>query len=80
MIKEFRVYVVSADYTDTSAYDIQNWKLYEEMHNTLLQEAKDFIAVAEENGAVYSLSGFQDVMNFEEINLNNSWIYITNNY
>lgn len=78
--KETRVYVVSVDDITTTAYDIQNWKDFERHHNQLLNETKEFIKVAEELGNVYTLEGFQNALNLEELFLDNSWVYITNNY
>ena len=46
-----------------------------------LEHKGDFdkiMSKAEELGTVYSLQGFQDAVNDEELNLNNSFIYISN--
>ena len=79
-MKEFRVYVLSADAFDISAYDIENWVLYAEQHNKLTEEAKEFVRIAEEQGSVYSLYGFQMAFNLEETVGMNDWIFITNAY
>lgn len=36
------------------------------------------MAKAEELGTVYSLCGFQEALNNEELNLNNAFVYISN--
>jgi hypothetical protein len=45
------------------------------------QELKEtFIELAERTGMVYSLIGFQNAINNEELNFTESYIFITNNY
>jgi hypothetical protein len=76
--KELRVFVLSADNINTSAYEIEEWSYWSE--ETLPSEALHFIKLAEENGSVYSLIGFQNAINFEEVSSENTWIFITNKY
>jgi len=64
MKKEIRVYVINAGDCD----DFNDW---ERQGNY-----KAIMDKAEELGTVYSLQGFQDAINTEELLLNNSWIYI----
>lgn len=79
-MKEFRVYLIEADDIDTTSYDIENWSLYAERHNKLTEEAEQFITECENIGEVYSLEGFQNACNLEDINISNSYIFITNCY
>ena len=79
-MKEFRVYLIEADDTDVTSYDIENWSLYVEHHNKLTEEAKQFITECENIGQVYSLEGFQNACNLEDVNISNSYIFITNCY
>lgn len=73
-LKEYRVYVGFAE--NVSAYTVHVW----EMADILPQEALDFIKQAEDLGSVYTLNGFQNALNFDEININNNLIFITNKY
>lgn len=81
-MQEYRVYVLETDTPGVyiSGYDLENWKNYEDEKSELLEEAKEFISLCEQNGGVYSLTGFMDALNFEEVNVDNLWVYITNNY
>lgn len=79
-MKEFRVYVIEADETDATSYDIENWSLYAEYHNKLTADAEDFISECENKGQVYSLQGFQNACNLEYVNVSNRYIFITNCY
>lgn len=80
-MKEFRVYILSAnDEFDTNGYKIENWKAFEQKINRLDTKAEEYISACEKRGEVYSLIGFENVINHSEIDLSNSWIYITNNY
>lgn len=79
-MKEFRVYVIEADETDATSYDIENWGLYAEQHNKLTVEAEQFITECENKEQVYSLQGFQNACNLEDVNISNSYIFITNCY
>lgn len=79
-MKEFRVYLIEADDTDATSYDIENWNLYAERHKQLTEEAENFIIDCENIGQVYSLEGFQNACNLEDVNISNSYIFITNCY
>ena len=79
-MKEFRVYVIEADDTDATSYDIEDWSLYAEGHNKLTEEAKHFISECENIGEVYSLLDFQNACNLEDVNISNSYVFITNCY
>jgi len=78
--KEYRVYVLDADCSKFTSYDIDNWLSYQEIHGKLTDDAKTFISECERVGNVYTLTGFNNASNLEEINLNNSYIFITNCY
>jgi len=81
MNKETRVYYLDIDNElNFSAENLQDWKIYEERHMNLLEEAKHFISLCEDLGQVYSLLEFQNVLNYEEFNSTNYYIYITDNY
>lgn len=54
MKKEIRVYVIESETTGE--------KHYTELNN------EEFIDIAEEEGRVYTLKGFQEAFNLEEIN------------
>lgn len=75
--KEILVFVVPIYEVITSGYNISNWKSNETI---LSEEVKEFITKARKNGLVYSLREFQNALNFEELSLNDSWVYITDNY
>lgn len=77
MNKEIRVYVLSADDIDTNGYEIESWN---EQGRLLPTNALEFIERAELEGNVFSLEGFQNAINLEELSLYNSWIFITNKY
>lgn len=75
-IKEMKVFLLSADNVDTNAYEIEEW-----INSEILPDsAIAFIEQAEEEGFVYSLIGFQNAINLEEISSENTWIFITNKY
>lgn len=79
MSKEIRVYVLSADVDlpfNVSAYDIRDWSEW----TSLPENAAKFIDECERQGSVYSLIGFQNACNIEEVTLNNTWIFITDKY
>lgn len=81
--KEYRVYILDVDIEadfDINAYEVENWVLYQERHEKLTTEAEKFISLCEEQGEVYSLNGFQNALNIEDININNNFIFITNCY
>lgn len=79
-MKEFRVYVIEADEYDTNAYDIENWTNISDTDSELPTDAIEYITECEEIGSVYSLRGFQNACNLEDIHINNSFIFITNLY
>jgi hypothetical protein len=79
MEKELRVFVCSSqdeECTDLNYQDIDNWTAEE----NLPFEAVDFINNAEANGRVYSLGGFMNAFNLEEICSYNDYIFITDKY
>lgn len=81
--KEYRVYVLDASTEfdfGMSGYEIENWVLYQEQHNRLLENAEKFISKCEEEGEVYSLHSFQNALNLEDININYVYVFITNCY
>lgn len=82
-IKEFRVYIVSVDYEFNffvNANIINEWKNEEKLKGKLCKDAKTFIEVAENNGMVYSLDGFNNGLNLELQSNENLWFYITDKY
>ena len=79
-IKEHRVYVLEVDDCEFKFYDIEDWGLYQEKHDKLHQDAEEFISKCELIGEVYSLQGFQNAYNLGDIDIANSYIFITNNY
>ena len=62
--KEIRVYVVNAD----ADFDFLDAKM--------LGKFDDIISEAERQGTIYSLEGFQEAINCEDLFLTNSFIYI----
>lgn len=82
--KETRVFFANCDnleYSDDiNCQAIENWTHYEEIHNKLCPDAENFISQCEGFGKVYSIDGFQNAINRNEINSDNSFFYITNNY
>ena len=62
--KEKRVYVINASECD----DFRDWEQ--------LGEEEKIMTKAEELGTVYSLEGFQEAINNEDLDLSNSWIFI----
>jgi len=81
-MKEFKVYVVSSmddeldKLTNISGDEIEDWN----NEPNLPEDAIKFIEIAKKNGLVYSLQGFQDAFNFEEISTSSHYIFITNKY
>lgn len=73
-LKEYRVYVAYSD--EVTSEKISSWN----KHEVLPQEALDFIEQAEFYGNVFTLIGFQNALNFNEINIENEYIFITNKY
>lgn len=66
MTKEKRVYVIDCD----DDFEFREAEL-EGNYNSIMDKA-------EELGTVYSLRGFQNAVNNDEVNLSNSFIYISN--
>ncbi len=75
--KETKVFVCDLDMieniSNVNAESISNWGGNED-------EAKEFMEIAEQEGSVYSLAGFQNALNKEEICSLSTYIFITNNY
>jgi hypothetical protein len=85
MQKEIRFYVLDATkagemFAKMSGYELENWKLYEEHHGKLTDEAEHFISACEQEGTVYSAVGFMNAINIEETIGANDYVYVTNNY
>ena len=82
--KETRVYFancVDIEYSDEiNCQAIENWTHYEEIHKKLSPDAEKFILECEGFGGVCTLETFQNAINRNEINIDNSFFYITNNY
>ncbi len=68
MAEEIKVYVINA--SEDKASSVRDWEHGEEYNK--------IVDLAEELGTVYSLQGFQDAINDEELFLDNSWIYFSN--
>lgn len=67
-MKEIRVYVLECGVDTGDDFEFRK-----------LEKAGDFEAImneAELRGSVYSLAGFQEAINSEELSLDNSFIYI----
>ena len=72
MKKESRVYVVDMDkYENTRQARVSKV-------DQIVGVDDVFMAVAEELGSVYSLKGFEDAVNNEELFLDSSFIFISN--
>lgn len=82
--KETRVYFANCDDIEYSeeinCQAIENWTHYEEIHKKLCPDAEKFILECEGFGGVCTLETFQNAINRNEINIDNSFFYITNNY
>lgn len=76
-LKETKVFVCDLymieSISNVNAESISNWNGDED-------EAKEFIEVAKKEGDVYSLQGFQNALNNDELFFDESYVYITNNY
>ena len=79
-MQEYRVFILDVEDTDFIQADIESWGVYNSCHPDILDDAERFIVQAETSGEVFSLNGFQNALNREEINITNKLIYITNNY
>lgn len=75
--KETRVFVCDLDLIQhivgVNAESISKWTGEED-------EAKEFIKASEFNGTIYSLEGFQNALNYDEIDQHGLFIFITNKY
>jgi len=84
MKKELRAYVINADNIpddfSMSGHSIMNWVSYEEQHGKLTDEAERFITLCEERGDVYSLYGFLQAFNVDEMVGMNDFVFITKAY
>jgi hypothetical protein len=82
--KKPRVYVLNADDIpddfNMSGHSIVDWVNYEEQHGKLTDEAERFITLCEEVGNVYSLYGFLEAFNVEEMIGMNDFVFITRAY
>ena len=80
-MQEYRVFILDVEDTDFIQTDIENWENIGYRPSTeLSDEAERFIVQAETSGEVFSLNGFQNALNREEINITNKLVYITNKY
>ena len=80
-MQEYRVFILDIEDTDFIQTDIENWENIGYTPSTeLSDEAERFIVQAETSGEVFSLNGFQNALNREEINITNKLVYITNKY
>ena len=75
-----RVFILDVEDTDFIQADIESWVVYNNYHTDILDDAERFIVQAETSGEVFSLNGFQNALNREEINITNKLVYITNKY
>jgi len=79
-MQEYRVFILDEEDTDFIQTDIENWGVYNNYHTYILDDAERFTVQAETSGEVFSLNGFQNALNREEINITNKLVYITNKY
>ena len=80
-MQEYRVFILDVGDTDFIQIDIENWENIGYTPSTeLSDEDERFIVQAETSGEVFSLNGFQNALNREEINITNKLVYITNKY
>ena len=79
-MQEYRVFILDVEDTDFIQIDIESWGDYSNYHTDILNDAERFIVQAETSGEVFSLNGFQNALNREEINITNKLVYITNKY
>jgi len=81
-MKEPRVYVLSASNfsPDMGGYSMDIWDDYRLEGQELPEEAKEFIAMAEKEGRVYSLKGFMVAFNINEEVGMNDYVFITSAY
>ena len=76
---EYRVYVVSANDIDSNYLSLEDMMQWDEK-GVITPQAEEFIKKAEEVGSVYSLMEFAYDCNSEELDLSNSWIFISKLY
>ena len=79
-MQEYRVFILDVEDTYFKQIDIESWGVYNKYHTDILNDAERFIVQAETSGEVFSLNGFQNALNREEINITNKLVYITNKY
>ena len=79
-MQEYRVFILDVEDTYFIQADIESWGVYNNYHTDILDDAERFIVQAETSGEVFSLNGFQNALNREEINITNKLVYITNKY
>ena len=79
-MQEYRVFILDVGDTHFIQADIESWGVYNNYHTYILDDAERFIVQAETSGEVFSLNGFQNALNREEINITNKLVYITNKY
>ena len=79
-MQEYRVFILDVEDTYFKQIDIESLGDYNNYHTDILDDAERFIVQAETSGEVFSLNGFQNALNREEINITNKLVYITNKY
>ena len=72
-MQEYRVFILDEEDTDFIQTDIENWGVYNNYHTYILDDAERFTVQAETSGEVFSLNGFQNALNREEINITNKF-------
>lgn len=78
---ETRVYILAHEQAlGYNKDDICNWLHYLDHHGSLTDEALHFISACEEEGEVYTLHGFVNACNTQQIYFDNKYIFITNKY
>ena len=70
-MQEYRVFILDVEDTDFIQIDIESRGVYNKYHTDILNDAERFIVQAETSGEVFSLNGFQNALNREEINIKN---------
>jgi hypothetical protein len=79
MAKETRVFICNiSEFEDYSMESISADIIADFENNQRLK--RRFIDLAERTGMIYSLIGFQNAINNEEVNTSESYILITNEY
>lgn len=79
-MQEYRVFILDVEDTHFIQADIESWGVYNNYHPDILDDAERFIVQAETSGEVFTIEGFQNALNREEINITNKLVYITNKY